>query len=142
MNWKHHYNKSKKYIKLILYRLGVFHPIRTMYRYMSQHHRLQKQYNSSFYQQLLEPNVLCFDIGANLGQTIEALISNECRVVSVEPNPKCFSILKKQYADNPLVSLESLAMGSEEGTATLNFEGTESTASLSKEWPYLTNDCL
>jgi FkbM family methyltransferase len=77
-----------------------------------------------------------------LGQTIDAIISCDCRVISIEPNPICYSLLEKQYGAHHLVSLEKTAIGCKEGTATLNFQGTESTASLLEDWPYETTDSI
>lgn len=132
--------KLKQKIKPVLYRLGAFRVIRNLYRTIDSHHRNQKRNNRAFYERFVEAGDLCFDIGANLGQTAEALISNDCKVVSVEPNPKSFNILSRQYTNNPNVIVECVAVGKTAGVATLNFNGTESTASLLSDWPYSANE--
>jgi len=132
--------RLKQDIKPILYRLGLFRIARNLFLVISKHHRTQRQNNKSFYKRFIQNGDLCFDVGANLGQTVEALLASGGRVISIEPNPKCYDILAKQYAKHPQVVLRQLAIGEGSGTATLNFQGTESTASLLPDWPYHTDE--
>jgi hypothetical protein len=49
-----------------------------------------------FYRQFIQPDDLCFDIGAHLGNRSDAWISLGARVIAVEPQPACISFLKKK----------------------------------------------
>jgi hypothetical protein len=40
---------------------------------------------TSFYQQFLQPGDLCFDVGANMGNRVEAFLKIGANVVVVEP---------------------------------------------------------
>ena len=51
----------------------LYHPARTLYWRLLKQERLVKFHQEvTFYSQLLEPDSLCFDIGANIGEKTEA----------------------------------------------------------------------
>src|SRR5262249_40425714 len=77
---------------------------------------------------------LCFDIGANLGQKSEVLLSCGARVVAVEPNPLCRPTLRYLFGRNPRVQIISSAVGDHDGSVELHLHGTEATASVRPEW--------
>ena len=56
---------------------------------------------------------LCiFDVGANIGQSISQYRETfpDCSVTSFEPNPKAFSILSKDWASDPAITLNQIAL--------------------------------
>jgi len=124
----------KDAIKTALHRLGVYAPARDLYRTVSRKHRDERRLRREFFAQLVSPGDLCFDIGANVGQTIEALRACDASVVALEPNPNCLKALRHQFARDPKVTLVTKAVGDRPGKAALHFSGTAATASLRGDW--------
>lgn len=72
-----------------------------------------------FYQPLVRPGDLCFDIGANIGERTDLLLKLGSHVVVVEPQQSCFSVLQQKYGNHPRVTLLKCALGSEAGETSL-----------------------
>lgn len=88
-----------------------------------------------FYGQFIRPGSLCFDVGAHLGDRIRTWRHLGARVVAVEPQPACLSVLRRLYGRDPQVTLVPHAIGATSGTATLHVsEATPTVSSLSSEW--------
>jgi FkbM family methyltransferase len=121
-------------LKPAMYRTGLYAPARHVYRRINPAVRRERALSRVFYRGLIEPGDLCFDIGANVGQTTEALADCGARVISVEPNPLCIPVLEWQFGRNPRVTLVKKAVGAELGSDILNYNGTDSTASIRKDW--------
>jgi len=70
---------------------------------------------------LLENDIVFFDIGANLGQTIKKMCNNypEAKIYAFEPSKNCFESLKTNF-DSTNVSLHNLAVGSSCGHLEFN----------------------
>lgn len=128
---------ARRGLKRALQQAGLFPLARAAYRRISPTHRRERQYNARFFAALVRPGDLCFDIGANLGQTTEVLAALGARVVALEPNPLCLPVLRFHFRGKPNVQLVAQAVGSAPGEATLHFHGTDSTASLREDWPFL-----
>ena len=122
--------------KRLLQQIGLFPVARAVFRRLSPAHRRDRQSNSRFYSAMLQSGDLCFDIGANVGQTVEALIEVRAKVVAVEPNTQCLPVLNYHFRDNPGVRIVAKAVGAVPGEAMLGFHGTDSTASLRADWPF------
>src|ERR1700678_1046497 len=75
----------------------------------------QFQLYSSFISQVS----LVFDVGANVGNRIEAMLRCCARVVAIEPQPDCIAILTHRYAKNRRVALVEAAVGATCGRADL-----------------------
>ncbi|MEO1431955.1 MAG: FkbM family methyltransferase [Cyanobacteria bacterium J06633_8] len=128
--------------KSLFRQAGLFPVARNLYRNLSPSHRKERLFNKRFYNEMINPGDLCFDIGANLGQTIEALLENNAVVVAVEPNPNCLPVLNYQFPDNPNLTIVNKGIGSTPGSAQLHFKGTDSTASMRDDWPFATDQTL
>src|SRR3974390_2600219 len=126
----------KPQAKRLLHRAGLYLLARDLYRWCSLPAPRERRANRYFYRELIRPGELCFDIGANVGQTVEELLAAGARVVAVEPNPSCFPVLEHQFAGDPRVHLVRTALGATTGAATLRFSGSESNASLRGDWPF------
>lgn len=133
---KIHTTKLFQTFKVILYRIGVFDLARRIYLRIDQNHKNDIKNAKAFYATLVNPGDLCFDVGANLGQTIDCLSDLGCQVISFEPNPYCVDLLNQRYKSKPQVEIIPIALSAEEGEAKLHFQGTASTASLREDWPY------
>lgn len=114
--------------------------LRHIYRRTVPAARRERAMMRRFFGQLVEPGTLCFDIGANVGQTTEALLACGARVVAVEPNPRCRDVLAWQFGSDRRVVLRSAAVGANAGEAILHVSGTASTASLRSDWPFSTSE--
>ena len=53
----------------------------------------------SFYSQFLNPNTLCFDIGANIGNRTEIFLTLGARVIAVEPQKECAKMLRLRFGN-------------------------------------------
>lgn len=71
---------------------------------------------------LLSPGDLCLDVGANRGQSIDALrmLPFDVRVISFEPNPHLYRRLVDRYGGSEDVSLRSYGLGADEVRATIH----------------------
>ncbi len=127
-------------VKSGLRRLGLYPRVRYWYRRLAPERRRERARERSFYQQFVAPGDLCFDVGANVGQTIEAMRACQGRVVAIEPNPFCVQALEWEFGGNPNVTIVAQAIGSANGFAELHFDGTDSTGSLRADWPFPTKE--
>jgi FkbM family methyltransferase len=68
---------------------------------------------------------LIFDIGANIGQTIEELLATfkRPRIYSFEPSPTTFDTLRGKFGGRPDITLENVAMGETGGTMPFHVTG-------------------
>ena len=90
---------------------------------------------SKFYRKFIQPDDLCFDIGAHVGNRIRAFSDLSARVVAVEPQPECNRVLRKRYGAHPQVTLVEKAIGTEVGTQQLFISQWNPTVStLSNDW--------
>ena len=128
------YPFTRNQAKLALQKIGLFPVARAAYRMLNSRIREQRSNEILFYRELLKPNSLCFDVGANLGQKAEVFLCCGSRVVILEPNILCQPTLKYLFRRNPKVELVMAAVGSAPGWMDLHVHGTESTASARPEW--------
>lgn len=121
-------------IKELMHRMGLFPVARSIYRSISSEHREDRKLRRMFFAQFLKPGDLCFDVGANLGQSIEAFRASGARVVALEANALCLPTLAYSFRRDPEVLVVNKAVGSTSGTAKLHFHRTASTASIRNDW--------
>ncbi len=117
-----------------LQKSGAYPMARGVYRAVSPKHRTERRLRRDFFASLVKPGDLCFDIGANVGQSIEALRKCRAKVVALEPNPHCLPALAYQFGNDKEVQIVAKAVGAAPGTAQLHFSGTAATASLRSDW--------
>ncbi len=95
----------------------------------------RKKRLSRFYGQFIQPNELCFDIGAHVGNRIQVWAGLGARVVALEPQPHCMRLLRRWYGKHPHVTLLEEAVGATSGTQSLFISQRNPTVStLSQEW--------
>src|SRR5262245_6490618 len=133
---------TKEHAKHVLHKLGLFPVARALYRRISPAHRRERQNNKDFYGTLVRPGDLCFDVGANLGQSIEALVELGAKVIAVEPNAECLPVLSFHFGRDPNVRIVAKACGKAAGVAQLHYSGTDSTASLRPDWPFKNDESM
>jgi FkbM family methyltransferase len=92
----------------------------------------------SFYKQFIRRGDLVFDIGANVGGKTAAFLAVGARVIAVEPNPQCVSLLKKMFhaaIATGQLTIRPMAVASEEGEIRLSsFEGNSELTSGSQDF--------
>ncbi|MBD2305768.1 FkbM family methyltransferase [Chroococcidiopsis sp. FACHB-1243] len=114
----------------------LYHPARTLYWRLLKQERLVKFHQEvTFYSQLLEPDSLCFDIGANIGEKTEALFKAGMRVVAFEPQPNCMKELAARCSRyrSKLTKCEC-AVGAEPGITELYVHTHHAHSSLDQNW--------
>ena len=88
-----------------------------------------------FYQPLVGPGDLVFDIGAHLGDRTLAFATLGARVVALEPQPQLFSWLKHLVGHHARVTVRTEAVGRAVGIAQLAISRrTPTVSTLAKAW--------
>lgn len=79
---------------------------------------LKRKYNKSgsirFMKHFVKPDDLVFDVGANYGWKTELFLAVGARVVAIEPQAECLTVLKRKYGSNLSVFIEPFAAGAVE----------------------------
>lgn len=120
--------------KRLARKLGVFTLARSIYRGVDPRIREERQNDIALFSGIVKKGDLVFDIGANMGEKASVFLDLGARVVAVEPNPNCVAHLKAHVAKRGDLTVIAAGCGSEVGRATLNFSGTDKTASLREDW--------
>ncbi len=100
--------------------LSLYRHCRTLYDKISGKEQQQIRERREFYRSFINSGDVVFDIGANIGNRTQIFSELGARVIAVEPQSKCVTILKNKYLHNPNVSIEQLALGATSGTAELS----------------------
>lgn len=87
------------------------------------------------YGQFIRPGDLCFEIGAHVGNRLQAWRTLGAQVIAVEPQPLLMQTLRRRYGLDPYITLEEVAIGAEPGEATLFISTlTPTVTTLSRDW--------
>ena len=81
------------------------------------------------YGQFINKGDLVFDIGSHVGDRVGSFNRLGARVVAVEPQPAMVTVLKLLHGRNPAVTIESVAVGRENGSANLMINPSNPTVS-------------
>lgn len=106
-------------------------------RSMAMYHGQPAKYRRMvrFYGQFLGPGDLGFDIGAHVGSRVRAWRRLGARVLAIEPQPDCLSVLRLLFGRSPSVTILPVAVGSAPGVASLAVSSATPTVStLSSDW--------
>jgi FkbM family methyltransferase len=109
------------------------------YQILSQEMRIRNwtredQKNWLFYSDFIMPGMLCFDIGANIGNRTKVFLKLGATVVAVEPQNTCMKVLEKHYGKDAQVTLVHNALGAEEGVREMMIASEHTLSSLSESW--------
>ncbi len=121
-------------LKTMARRLGLYQPARRLWRRVDPSVRQSLRADMALYSRFIPAGSLVFDIGANKGEKTEVFLKLGAHVVAVEPNPNCTTVLGRDQAGNPHLTLVQAALGRAPGTATVHFKGDATTASLRADW--------
>lgn len=96
----------------------------------------KKERARKFYSQFIKEGVLCFDVGAHLGDRSAAWLSLGATVVGIEPQPRFSAYLANEFKGNIRYHNEEIAIGATNTTSTLHISHLFPTLSTlaSKEW--------
>lgn len=64
-----------------------------------------------FYQQFIPEGSLCFDIGAHLGNRLDAWLALDTQIVALDPQPLCYQYLQYHFGKKSNVTVLPLAAG-------------------------------
>lgn len=89
----------------------------------------------AFYRSFLSEGDLVFDIGANIGERVAALLDVGCRVIAVEPQEECCALIRSLKAKPDSLYVVPKACGATTGSAELKSgSGTDVLATISEEY--------
>jgi FkbM family methyltransferase len=80
----------------------------------------------AFYKQFIKPGDLVFDVGANVGNRVEAFLNCDAKVIAVEPQPSCVEILKNKFGNK--IMIEQVGLSDKDGELEMHI-ATDSTVS-------------
>lgn len=90
---------------------------------------------AAFYRPWIGPGCLCFDIGAHLGDRVDAWRRLGARVVAVEPQPLFRDILLRRYRNDGRVCVEPVALAEASGRQILSISRrTPTVSTLNANW--------
>lgn len=122
-------------------RLGIFRSVLMYYGKPFNRRKLKR-----FYSQFIKEGDLCFDIGAHLGNRIDAWSNLKANTIAVEPQPQCLDYLNKRFGRDKKVTILPKAVSNKPGTAVLNistltptvstFSGQEFQKAINDKTPY------
>jgi FkbM family methyltransferase len=78
------------------------HGIKKTLKYVFNHNEYVAEANSvrskiELYRTLLHPGDLVFDVGANIGNRVEAFLKMKLKVIAIEPQPDCAQTLREKF---------------------------------------------
>ncbi len=85
-----------------------------------------------FYSSFIKKGDLVFDVGAHVGNRVEAFLAIGARVVAVEPQDSCAKILKKKFGDK--ISVVKKGLGGAEGKKKFYVSNATTLSTFSDEW--------
>jgi FkbM family methyltransferase len=98
---------------------GVYKPARWLMDHVANRSRLESRKTlAHLLSTFVKPGDLCFDVGANIGDYTQTLLSIGARVVCVDPQPLAIRELTARYARNSRVKIEPVGLGARPGEAT------------------------
>lgn len=96
--------------------------------------RLNRRECAKLYGQFIQAGDVCFDIGANVGEHAQVMLTLGAKVVAVEPQRESIDALRRRFASNPNFILIPKAAGAEVGWDKLMVCGRSICSSLSPEY--------
>lgn len=89
----------------------------------------------NFYRPFVRPGALCFDVGANVGDRADVFLRLGARVICIEPQPSCVTILSDKYRNNPNATVIGAGLASKPGSMAFSICNTSNTIStFSEKW--------
>jgi FkbM family methyltransferase len=93
----------------------------------------QKDQRRLFYSSFIEKNDIVFDIGANMGNRVEAFVAIGAKVIALEPQRKCVGYLNKRFAGDD-VKVIAKGVGSKEEIKDFFVSDVSTLSTFSEDW--------
>lgn len=77
---------------------------------------------------------IAFDIGANIGQTVDELLPNYDKIICFEPNPSLVTIIKDKFFNNDKITIEELGLSDKIETKKFNISNSHVVSIFSEDW--------
>lgn len=77
---------------------------------------------------------IAFDIGANIGQTVDELLPNYDKIICFEPNPSLVTIIKDKFFNNDKITIEELGLSDKIETKKFNISNSHVVSTFSEDW--------
>ncbi len=95
----------------------------------------RRQQLARFYSRFVAPGDIAFDVGAHVGNRVQAWRDIGANVVAFEPQPNCMVLLQEWYGTDPGTTLVDCALGAEVDNKVLHISGrTPTVTTLSQTW--------
>jgi FkbM family methyltransferase len=98
----------------------------------SRNEKAEMTRRQAFYSKFVNTNDLCFDVGANLGNRVVALLAVNSRVVAVEPQVFCQKVLKMRFGKK--ITVVPMGLGEAEEVREFYVSDASYLSSFSKSW--------
>ncbi len=85
-----------------------------------------------FYSDFIHQNDLVFDVGANVGNRVEAFLKCKAKVVAIEPQPECVKILKAKFNDK--IIIENVGLNETDGELEMQISTDSTVSSFNKDY--------
>jgi FkbM family methyltransferase len=122
-------------LKHALISLGLYRPARFLHdRLINRERVAEAREIRAAFSRLVKPGDLCFDVGANIGQKAEPLLSLGARVLAVEPQPACAAELAARCGGYRDFHPVAKAVGRAPGRATMFISDTAVFSSMNRGW--------
>jgi FkbM family methyltransferase len=132
--------KLKKAIKRIV-GSGFYNWCRNHFLHLKAKSKLNKRFKEeiksltariNFYSSFINPNDLCFDVGANIGNRITPLLELGANVVAIEPQTICIDFLKKTFGDK--IKIVEKGLGAKEEIKRFYISNATTISTFSQDW--------
>jgi FkbM family methyltransferase len=98
-------------LKQLAISTGGYKPARWLLDHCANRDRLRYRHEiAALLSTIVKPDHLCFDVGANIGDYSEALLSLGARVVSIDPQPSAIRELRARFRGNPRIAIEPVGL--------------------------------
>jgi len=112
----------------------LYSPLRDTYRFVfNRDYRKRRRQMIGFYAQFVSKGDLVFDVGANVGEYTEVFLKLGSRVVAIEPNPSCASLLEQIWPRERVV-VKRAGLGNTTSEAILHLCDLDGLSTMSPEW--------
>jgi FkbM family methyltransferase len=127
--------KVRDLAKQLTYDTAFYAPLRDLYlRNFNRREWRRREEMTAFYSQFVRSGDLVFDVGSNIGEYTEVFLKLGARVVAIEPQQDCATILRTIRPSRRLV-IEQVAVGASEGEAEFYVcDEAPGLSTLSPEW--------
>jgi FkbM family methyltransferase len=119
-------------VRRISTKLGIFSLLRK-FVFICRGNR-QPAIDRKFYEQILKPGDLVFDVGANRGQSSECFIGIGARVIAFEPQIDLHNEIRQICGRSGLLTVDPSALGKKEEKRKLFLTEYDQVASLREDW--------